>query len=390
MAKIVFLSDYGFQGSGYLQIATSLCKGLAERGHEIKCIGLMYRGENHDFPFTIIPARDFRDVEAEINNLNILWPFDVLVCAMDIPIQEMILKNTRKLGIKQIVITPLESDPLIFSWANLLSNAEKVFFISQHATDEAHKAGLDDAEHILIGLDTVSWRLPLDGERQQIRKTFNIPEDVFVVLTVADNQERKNLSKSFEIVGKLKQSGVNLRYILVTREHQQVGWKLRDLAMTYGISSELMIFERGLAFIDLWMLYAMSDVFLLTSKAEGLGMPVLEAMASGLPVAVNNAGAMPELVGYNERGWLIDWDYIHVDPWGNSNRYMANLESGVKALHEVVGDRAEANRRAKLAREYVESRTWDTSVLQLERAIEVLRNDKQQEPTQGQIETVPS
>lgn len=379
MAKIAVLSDFGQEGSGYLNIITPLCNGLTKLGHEIKAIGLMYQGQPHNNSFTIIPARDFRDVSAMINNLNILWQPECLVVAMDIPIQEMILKDTKRLGVKQIAITPLESDPLIFSWANTLSNAEKIFFISQHATDEAHKAGLDDAEHMVVGIDTVSWRLPVDGEREQIRKTFNIPEDVFVVLTVADNQERKNLSKSFEIVGNLKKTGVNLRYILVTREHQTVGWKLRDLAMTYGISSELMIFERGLAFVDLWMLYALSDAFLLTSKAEGLGMPVLEAMATGLPVVANRTGALPELIGDNERGYLVEYEYVYVDPWGNSNRYFANAESGVIALQAIINDPSEAKNRTDAARKYVENRTWEPSVLQLERAVEALRNEKDEE-----------
>lgn len=373
MAKIVFLSDFGSKGSGYLNIATPLCAGLTEHGHEVKAIGLMYAGEPHSHKFTIIPARDFRDVSAMLNNLHILWPFDVLIVAMDIPIQEMILKDSKKLGLKHIAITPLESDPLTFSWANALSNADKVFFISQHATDEAIKAGLTEAEHMVVGIDTVSWRMPLPEEKQKIRKTFNIPDDVFVILTVADNQERKNLSKSFEIIGKLKQTGINLRYVLVTREFQNVGWKLRDLAMQFGISSELMIFERGMPFLDLWMLYALSDAFLLTSKAEGLGMPLLEAMATGLPVAANKTGAIPELIGDEERGWGIDWDYIHIDPWGNSNRYMANAESGVKALQSIYKNPDVAEKRADIARAFVEARDWETSVLQLEKAIEVIR-----------------
>lgn len=375
MAKIVFLSDFGAKGSGYLNIAVPLCNGLTAKGHEVKAIGLMYQGEPHNHPFTIIPARDFRDVSAMMNNLHILWPFDVLVVAMDIPIQEMILKDSKKLGLKHIAITPLESDPLCFSWANVLSNADKVFFISQHATDEAIKAGLE-AEHIMVGIDTVSWRLPLPDEKQQVRKTFNIPDDAFVILTVADNQERKNLSKSFEIVGLLKEMGVSLRYILVTREFQNVGWKLRDLAMTFNISSELMIFERGMGFQELWMLYALSDAFLLTSKAEGLGMPLLEAMATGLPVAANKTGAIPELIGDNERGWGIDWDYIHIDPWGNSNRYMANAESGAKALWDIFNNSEDTKKRVDAARKYVERRDWNTSVLQLEKAIEALRKNQ--------------
>lgn len=374
--RIVFLSDFGITGSGYLNIAAPLCRGLTERGHEVIAIGLLYSGEPHNHPFTIVPAKDFRDCSAMINNLNILWPFDALVVAMDIPIQELILKDSKRANIKHIAITPLESDPLTFSWANVLSICDKVFFISQHATDEAKTAGLENVEHMIIGIDTVSWRLPLENEKQDIKKTFAIPEDTFVILTVADNQERKNLSKSFEIVGKLKQAGVKLKYILVTREHLNVGWKLRDLAMTYGISSELMIFERGMGFTELWMMYAAADAFLLTSKAEGLGMPLLEAMAVGTPVVANKTGSIPELIGDEERGWGIDYNYVYVDPWGNSNRYMADADSGLEQLQKLIANPDDRDKRVKAAREYVENRKWEPSVLQLEKAIEVVRGEK--------------
>ena len=50
--------------------------------------------------------------------------------------------------------------------------------------------------------------------------------------------------------------------------------------------------------------YARAMVFAFPSLDEGFGMPVLEAMASGLPVLTSNRSALPEAAG--DAGWLVD------------------------------------------------------------------------------------
>jgi alpha-1,3-rhamnosyl/mannosyltransferase len=47
---------------------------------------------------------------------------------------------------------------------------------------------------------------------------------------------------------------------------------------------------------DLALLYNAVDVFVTTSLLEGFCLPVLEAMACGLPVVCSNLSALPELV----------------------------------------------------------------------------------------------
>ncbi len=46
------------------------------------------------------------------------------------------------------------------------------------------------------------------------------------------------------------------------------------------------------------------DVFVMSSKEEGLGTSVLDAMAAGVPVAATAAGGIPEMVAHEKTGLL--------------------------------------------------------------------------------------
>jgi glycosyltransferase involved in cell wall biosynthesis len=232
------------------------------------------------------------------------------------------------------------------------------------------------AEHLQIGIDTNKWRVPSKEEKQELRKEYGIDEDTFVVLTVADNQERKNLSRSMQIFAGFNKKVKNSKYILVTRENSFVGWKLRDLAQVLKINDKFNIYERGMFFEELWKLYAISDAFLLTSKAEGLGMPLLESMATGVPCLATNCTAIAEVLA-DGRGILIDADYSYVDPFGNGNRYFCSLKDGIKKLlglyngeyPDVIGK----------ARKYVEARDWSITVGQMDKAVIAARRTSEQE-----------
>ncbi|MBX2945144.1 MAG: glycosyltransferase family 4 protein [Cyclobacteriaceae bacterium] len=55
---------------------------------------------------------------------------------------------------------------------------------------------------------------------------------------------------------------------------------------------------------DLVHLYSLSKLFLFPSLSEGFGMPLLEAMACGVPVITSNTSALPEIAG--DAAKLID------------------------------------------------------------------------------------
>jgi glycosyltransferase involved in cell wall biosynthesis len=56
---------------------------------------------------------------------------------------------------------------------------------------------------------------------------------------------------------------------------------------------------------DLPALYRLADVFVYPSLYEGFGLPVLEAMASGVPVVTSDQSSMPEVTGL-DAGLLVD------------------------------------------------------------------------------------
>jgi glycosyltransferase involved in cell wall biosynthesis len=67
---------------------------------------------------------------------------------------------------------------------------------------------------------------------------------------------------------------------------------------------DAVVFSGALSDATLAAALAEADVFVLTSRHEGFGVPVIEAMTLGVPVVANEAGALPEVVG--DAGLLVD------------------------------------------------------------------------------------
>ena len=85
MAKILAISDLGTSGSGYRMIATNICQGLHDHGHEVKVLGLEYKGEQHDYDFGIIPVSNFEEVGRIVTVITHEWKQDIVLVMLDIP-----------------------------------------------------------------------------------------------------------------------------------------------------------------------------------------------------------------------------------------------------------------------------------------------------------------
>lgn len=116
------------------------------------------------------------------------------------------------------------------------------------------------------------------------------------VLAVGTLEPRKNLEILLEAYARLPEAIVS-RYPLVVVG--QLGWKTTQLE-----SRLARLIERGLVQTTGYLpapvlprLYRQAAAFVMPSRYEGFGLPVLEAMACGCPVVLADAASLPEVAG---------------------------------------------------------------------------------------------
>jgi glycosyltransferase involved in cell wall biosynthesis len=122
-----------------------------------------------------------------------------------------------------------------------------------------------------------------------------------VLLTLSAKRPHKNLSRLLEAHARLPVEG---RPVLVLpgypTPHED---ELRVRAAELGSLGDVR-FVRWVDTSDLEGLYAIADVFVFPSLYEGFGLPVLEAMARGVPVATSARGSLAEVAG--DAGLVFD------------------------------------------------------------------------------------
>ena len=116
---------------------------------------------------------------------------------------------------------------------------------------------------------------------------------------------------------------------------------LKSLATELGVSEQV-TFAGTVAREKIPELYRRADFFVLPSLAESMSMALLEAMASGLPVAVTPTGAAEELV--DDNGVII--------PWGDP-------EGIARSLRPLLQDTECLLRMGQRSREIALRYTWD-------------------------------
>lgn len=141
---------------------------------------------------------------------------------------------------------------------------------------------------------------PEELDEAELREKFGIGSGKFIV-TVGNLQPRKNLPRLIRAYLQLKKRfDGELKLVIVGKK----AWMYDDILKEASKDSEGIILTDYVETRDLIRLYNAASCFVYPSFFEGFGIPPLEAMACGTPVAVANTTSLPEIVG--EAGIYFD------------------------------------------------------------------------------------
>jgi glycosyltransferase involved in cell wall biosynthesis len=171
----------------------------------------------------------------------------------------------------------------------------------------------------------------------EIRRRFELGEAP-LLLTAAPNRLHKNVARLAEALAEIPEA-----ILVVPGYEARRGDDLARITRKRGVAGRV----RRPGWVDdatLDGLYRAADCFVFPSLAEGFGLPVLEAMLRGTPVACSNATSLPEVAGDAA---------LFFDP--------LDVEAIVVSVRRILDDPELAERLAAAGRERARRFSWEES-----------------------------
>ncbi len=189
---------------------------------------------------------------------------------------------------------PLSNNP--FSrWK--YSRAKRIVAISKGVKDVLIQSGIPEKKIPIVpsGIDFKRTK----NIQPLTKKDLGVPEGTYLIGQVAALAPHKDQNNLLEATAVLRKSLPNIRVLIIGEGELRpiLEAKVRSLGLEEVVQGAGFKQNR-LDFIPAF------DVFCLSSKEEGLGTSILDAMALRIPVVATKVGGIPELVETNITGYL--------------------------------------------------------------------------------------
>lgn len=306
-------------------------KGLEAKGHEV-VVFAPDTPKRPDYPRTVyyFPSIEFRSYKG----YRIIWAaprmmeylrkekVDILHChgvasmailsltaarAMEIP-HLLTFHTMANEAVKYYSFLPMREDVMVPSvWIylrNMMRRPEVVIAPSAPIKEEllANGVSMNACEVVPTGVDLTRFS-PKNYDRSFLER-FGL-DGHKVALHVGRLSMEKRLDIVLKAMVQLRRDEPDLRLLVAGQGPAYDHY--RAMAQSLGVSDRV-VFAGFLPDEDLAKAYATSDLLVLASTFETQGLVVLEALASGTPVAGIRCRAIPEFIDEGKNGCLFDED----------------------------------------------------------------------------------
>lgn len=190
--------------------------------------------------------------------------------------------------------------PFTRLWYAMANRMAKVIAVSDNI-ESTYKSDWPEAvtKRIYLGVEQIV------GDKLECRSKLGIPEHQMMVLTVANFNHIKGLDVLCKAIALLKERG-ELKddicfYIVGQPESDQKELSVLvseegvgDFVKMVGISNDVSTYMCA------------SDLYVQSSRSEGLPLALMEASSSGLPLVGTRVGGIPEIVKEGVNGLLVE------------------------------------------------------------------------------------
>lgn len=188
-----------------------------------------------------------------------------------------------------------------------LRQADRLVTVSEDARRQiADVFGLAESEITVISEGADPVFRPHNGEADltELRARYALPAEPPLILYVGGISPHKNLDGLLRAMAQVEGPW----HLALVGEYEKDSFfnchqELMELAAELGLTRRV-TFAGFVPDEDLVELYNGATLLVLPSMSEGFGLPVIEAMACGLPVAASDRNSIPEVLG--SAGLLFD------------------------------------------------------------------------------------
>lgn len=346
--RIAILSDSPTIPTGYAGQAKKLAKYLQSKGHQIFYLGNAYQGSNinnleleggEKFNFKIFghgfSDQYFRNSMSRILKENKIDRFIILLDTFMLHGNDAWFLNIDTAPAKTFFWFPSDGGGgLPKGCERILQKIDIPVAMSKFGQKQVKDYHNINTLHIPHGVNTKEF-FPLSQEEKTKLKIDNGLKDKFVIGVVARNQPRKNLDRTIKAMKLISEQIPNAVLYLHLDPNDPAGpFHLPSLVQKYNLENRVvysgMNAFQGFPQEKMNIVYNLMDCFLLTTSGEGFGVPLIEAMACGIPVVSTDYTTTQEIVKDNNAGLGITLSGVEtIDMFQhNSKEYDINSFDG--------------------------------------------------------------